>query len=323
MKKNIKTTTIKIISIISLLNLISFILYSQSEISKILNSYNKHNSLPNYHVIELSLSNIPITDLINFYKEGDHIRRREIITSLGFTVKKTDTKIMELLDSLSQTPSLDKFRAITAISRIGGQSLNNLLHRVFKKNDFTFQIKVVQYLWLIEDIQELKMLKKYLTSIKHKYPYWKINKYLTVTFFKILDKVILIKTNESPLTTEKLLKDIINDNDLDFISVPGEIAKLWAIKNLFRTSSSKDQLKGFFLEKVNEYQVSNQRKESYLFYLHNLDYQLSQNEIRWLKENCSYITHGTIFNIMRTREDIFKYHLFRQKYPYNPTHSHH
>ena len=267
------------------------------------------------HLVSLSA-----TEYENFIKilrsESEH--KNSIITAIGLMVERNNSEALAIIDSLATGPlNRERPSAIRAVLRMGGTSLDRFLDFLFSKDDFEFQIDVLLHAWVIDKLEDLRILENHLDQVLQEHPDWKINKFASKNFRKRLDTAIRVSDPQRIKLSVQELKVIFDFKNSSFNMVPGEIGYMWALRMLNKISNDRNELYEYLLNQK-EIKKSEALKEGILFYLHAMGYELDESEKAWMKENRTAIT-SHMFVVFRNAKELREYYSFRQKYSYNPS----
>ncbi len=316
-----KTQTMKKYNYVFVLFFISIsaISFSQNEFFPYHTSCgNNSDYLGNQDIMHLvSLSDAEYENFTKILRsESEH--KSSVITAIGLMVERNNSEALAIIDSLATGPlNRERPSAIRAVLRIGGTSLDRFLDFLFSKDDFEFQVDVLLHVWVIDKLEDLRILEDHLDRVLQEHPDWRINKFASKDFRKRLDTAIRVLDLQETKLSVRELKVIFDFKNNWFNMVPGEIGYMWALRMLNKISNARNELYEYLLNQK-EIKKSEALKEGILFYLHTMSYELDESEKIWMKESRTAIT-SHLFVVFRNAKELREYYSFRQKYPYNPS----
>jgi len=314
-----KIIKILILRIIFIILLLPLTVKSQQTVNSILSDVKTHNKFILYKVVDL-LELVPNrVDSILFYAKEK--QNSAAVVALGYLASNEDRKVISFLNSLANTNSngMNTAYASHAIFRIGGEAMDNHLDFIFSMDNFKLQANAIEYLWVTDNLADCEILNKHLLSVKKNHPEWRINKFIDVTFRRHFDFSIWVQNEKDKSKVFDELVDILRPTlNGPFHAVPGPITYVWSVKMLNRNIENKEKVLAYMKERKDQLKDPTV-KESFLFYLDQWDYELTNIEIKWLNNDRDRIlTNGFRLNneyiLFRSKEELLQYYSFRKKY---------
>lgn len=244
-----------------------------------------------------------------------------IITALGFVAKDNDVIAIKLLEKHAYAKNSLQGVAIKALFRIGGNSISKNINYIIQLNneDISYQIELLEEVWLIDNLSDLIEIKKTFDSVTKDYANEKIIKYIETTLLNRISHAIhLIETPKSKESVV-LMNEIFQFNlDNSFLFVNKWVSLIWVMSKLISLNDDTqnglsiiDNVKKTMAEKG--YSDPGHLTEFILYSKYKLGKSPTQDEIEWMNQNKISPINFT-FEIFQNAEDLIDYYNFRQKY---------
>jgi hypothetical protein len=182
--------------------------------------------------------------------------------------------------------------AVLALLRIGGTAARSAIDKVAEKEDWEFQLKVVQASWLMLGKEDLEYAKEVFEGVVRDHPEWRISKTLRVAELPRIDLALGILQDKTARESVERLVRMIRSEEPYFKSVVGGRAHIWALKLLVETKpegaagwvrKALDDWLGMLTEKKLE--PAAHAVKAYLEAIRALGGRLSEEEQEWLKQH--------------------------------------